>query len=251
MLRRRLGFVNGIRETDSLALPQRVTEPRQFVRLQEPLALMLGETFDGLRGIIGEGDLVAPGGPIPDSRNDGDGFVCRIWLAIEFRMKARHIQAPHINDALGAQNRQDMKLQRPPIGVASAALALNLDMLAQPFLGHLAECPHLPRGLALGDRVGALLNIAENLFRFRARFISRQSPMIADRYPARAPIQPELRDIDFLSARKGGDPKARERSIPENLAVLTGRAGKPVNRPLRDGDAIFLGHLATLSLPAR
>jgi hypothetical protein len=86
---------------------------------------------------------------------------------------------------------------------------------------------------ALRNRVRAALDRAQDDSSLPARFLWRQSPMLTDARPPRAPILPILGDIAFSAIAERGDAETANglavAAIPKDFAVLVRRAGESVN----------------------
>ncbi len=76
-------------------------------------------------------------------------------------MEPRHVGAPHVDDALATQRREDVKVERAAMGVVRIALALCGDMQPHEILGDRAEGSNRPSLSPLLQGVRALLDLSE------------------------------------------------------------------------------------------
>jgi len=76
-----------------------------------------------------------------------------------------------------------------------------------------------------------LFDGTEQLFRRRTRLVRSESAMIANDASTRTPGVSKLREIGFLSARKGGDTKSGESIVPQELAIFISRTNQCVDGP--------------------
>jgi hypothetical protein len=136
------------------------------------------------------------------------------------------IGAPQIQDALGAKRRNYMQGEDTLVFVGCPRLALGLDMLVEKFGGNGLKGPNLARRFPLGDGVFATLDRAENNFCLSARFLWRQTTMLADAGRARATVLPVLSDVALVSVAERRDAKASNclpmAAIPKDFRSFLG-----------------------------
>src|SRR5262249_55405438 len=102
------------------------------------------------------------------------------------------------------------------------------------FVGRLPKGANCACRPTLGYRVCAAFHRAQELLRFRPRFVRGQPSMLADGNAPRPAILPELRDVDLFTGRETHDPETRERFVPEECAILPRFAPESINPPFRD-----------------
>jgi len=107
----------------------------------------------------------------------------------------------------------------------------------QESVGELLECRDGPIRPALGDRVLAVRDAAQDLLRSGPSLVRRQATMLAEGRTSRPAALAILHDVCLLTRRECGNAKAGERLIPKELAILAGRAGQGINGPLGDASS--------------
>ncbi len=153
---------------------QRIPEAAELRSSQVTLFALLAIALDTARGIFFEADLIPTSGPIPDSRNDGNGAICRARRRRRNgSVKPRDMNSVHIGDAHAADCRQDVAVQKDLISLARSRLTLRPNMGLKERSSDLAERRHGSLGALGRDRINALLDGSEKPFCGRTRFVWR------------------------------------------------------------------------------